>query len=170
MLDGGQALGGGRIDVEGPAALGTLGLDLWADGAAELKHVASLEQSQLSNMDQVANLAWTKACCAAGGGGHLFIAVRIERKSRSILRKLARALLISISTAQARRGVHGKFSSRKHKAKKTPHGRFHSQDWLGTKLAPHRESPTNRAPSIGRRFVTAYIIAADSTAIDADTH
>ncbi len=51
MLDGGQALGGGRIDVEGPAALGTLGLDLWADGAAKLKHVASLEQSQLSNMD-----------------------------------------------------------------------------------------------------------------------
>nr|CAM96198.1 hypothetical protein pQBR0166 [Pseudomonas fluorescens SBW25] len=74
-------------------------------------------RSDRCNVDQVANLAWTKACCAAGGGGHLFIAVRIERKSRSILRKLARALLISISTAQARRGVHGKFASRKHRAK-----------------------------------------------------
>lgn len=51
MLDGGQALWVGRVDVARPAALGTLGLGLWADGAAGLKHVASLEQSQLFDMD-----------------------------------------------------------------------------------------------------------------------
>lgn len=45
MLDGGQALWVGRVDVARPAALGTLGLGLWADGAAGVKHVASLEQS-----------------------------------------------------------------------------------------------------------------------------
>lgn len=43
MLDGGQALWVGRVGVARPAALGTLGLGLWADGAAGLKHVASLE-------------------------------------------------------------------------------------------------------------------------------
>lgn len=51
MLDGGQALWVGRVDVARPAALGTLGLGLWADGAAGVKHVASLEQSQLCDMD-----------------------------------------------------------------------------------------------------------------------
>ena len=38
----------------------------------------------------------------------LFLAVRIERGSRPILRELARTLLISIPTGQAKRGVHGK--------------------------------------------------------------